>query len=147
MEVLHVIPTEDDSILFRREDGTPAAFSVSPDPADGEYVLLDSVVSGGDFSQFLQNAMERYHGRVCLYLRPVTAAFSLPCPDGQGNEEVQAVEGGTFSPSLCTNWIPGDPWILYDDENSLREKSRLAEAAGIPYLAVEPSHLRKRKAP
>ena len=96
-------------------------------------VILDGAVSGGSFSDCLrQSAAE------CLLLRRVCMGFRLPCLDGQGEELDGEFSGGEFSEALCTNWKWSDrpefDLILYDDDASLAEKRRIAEASGIAIL-------------
>lgn len=124
------------------------------DPKENEYALLDSAVSGGMFHDFLSDAMDRFNGRVCLYLRPIARRFSLPCPDGVGNALSPCEQSGgsySYSDALCCLWriscLP-EPYIdLTDSSFTMHKKYEIAKSCGIPILILESAILQKMKAP
>ena len=119
------------------------------------HTLITSAVSGGSFTFYLDTMLQQYNGKVCLYLHPVFRIFHLPCYDGQGiaiseSDIAQYEHRTTYSEILCTNWIflsEKTSVILFDNENTLRQKYKLAEDAGIPYLAAKKEILQKIKTP
>ena len=137
-------------LRFRCENQNLHAYSVVTEPQEDAYVLLDSFISGGSFSEYLVESMERFASRICLYLRPQAMRFPLPCPDGRG--EVLGLEeldhnGFQYSETLCCLWricTDGGTYIeLTDSDRSLREKFQIAEACGVPLLIAEEDTLAK----
>lgn len=109
----------------------------------GAAVLLSTAISGGTLRQRLEEAISRC-GEVYLDLERTRRAFSLPCPDGAGRlilrEELdrsfQEAETCFFSPELqCKVLVMRREaevrFILYDDADTLRSKTRLAQELGI----------------
>lgn len=96
-------------------------------------VLISSAISGGTFAQRLQDSPFR---RSWLLLEPVSMEFPLPCPSGQGQAVPIHQDGPQFySQALCcqyTHFLRNDRGYLHlwDTEESLHEKLRLAKEAG-----------------
>ncbi len=146
---------EDGSVCLRfRQNGSERRdLTVVTAPEREEYALLDSFLSGGVFREYLAQSMERFRGRVCLYLRPQAYHFPLPCPDGLG-ETIPLCESETgfrYSTALCCLWrvlpYPAPRMELSDCSRSLRDKYRVAEALGVPLLIAEKQTLDIVKAP
>ena len=103
--------------------------------------LIDSFISGGSFREYLMAEVSGSKEPICLYLRRGAAGFRLPCTDGQGTELTERFTGGSYCKLMCENYLWHDQGkydlILYDDEDSLREKEKIAENCGIAYLLID----------
>ena len=108
-------------------------------------LLLDTAVSGGSFPLRLrQTARELGARRLALDLRWLRMEFSLPCPGGVGRvlppEELTALLARQqpvtlFSEPLCARYFTycaGEEhrFVLYDTEETLLKKLRLASSLG-----------------
>ena len=140
-------------LLFRQDGRDRRDLVVVTEPEREQYVLLDSFLSGGSFREYLADSMERYQGRICLYLRAQAYRFPLPCPDGRGQPIpiTEQEHGFQYSEALCCLWrisLQPDPVVeLSDSERSLREKYRIAQALGVPLLIAAERTLDIVKAP
>lgn len=116
----------------------PEGFSVP-----GAAVLINTAVSGGNLSQYLQENIQRYPG-AALDLQRLMMDFTLPAPTGEGKplstEELTALRKRLgpsvfFSPELCARYFTymqgGQAhFVLYDDAETMQQKMKLAEAMG-----------------
>jgi hypothetical protein len=123
----------------RRTLLVPEAYAVP-----GAVTLVNTAVSGGSFSQCLEEARAKY-GRIALDLQRLAMDFPLPAPTGQGTplsiaqlqrqlEELAPVV--FFSPELCARYFTcqknGEThFVLFDDADTLLRKVRLGSAMGI----------------
>ncbi len=93
-------------------------------------LLVSSAMSGGDIRQRFKEAAEQ---RQCwLQLQPMRMAFPLPCPDGEGIpvSELPRSEG-FYSEALGCRYIhTPQQVILFDTEETLEQKIRLAQECG-----------------
>ena len=126
---------------------------VATDPEREQYALLESMISGGTYREFLTDALERFDGRVCLYLRSQVLRFPLPCPDGVG-KPLQAEGNLTdyqYSQALCSYWrienSPKPSMTLADVGRAISDKYRIAEQMGVPYLIADPEILKQQRLP
>lgn len=114
------------------------------DAAPGAVMLLCSAISGGNFSEYLQNAAARRRGgRLALDVERLRMDFRLPCPSGQGvplgGEEFRRLTALSsarfFSPELCARYFTyirsGEThFVLFDDAETLNRKVRIAAEMG-----------------
>lgn len=124
----------------RRTLFLPEAYSVP-----GSVTPLCSAISGGHFSEYLQNAVKtRGAGRIALDVERLRMDFRLPCPSGQGvplsGREFQQLLSLSptvfFSQELCAKYFTyvrgGEPhFVLFDDAETLNRKVRIAGEMGI----------------
>ena len=109
----------------------------------GAEMLISSALSGGDLRSRIEEALARCPG-LCLDLERLCRSFPLPCPDGEGEElSAQALAGllrkgakPNYSEELgCkafTAQVKGEiRVVLFDDRESLCNKTRLAAALDI----------------
>ena len=109
----------------------------------GAEMLISSALSGGDLRSRIEEALARCPG-LCLDLERLCRSFPLPCPDGEGEElSAQALAGllrkgakPNYSEELgCkafTAQVKGETRVvLFDDRESLCNKTRLAAALGV----------------
>lgn len=107
-------------------------------------VLICTAVSGGSLRCRLEEAKDRFGGRVVADLHRTRMEFPLPCPRGEGRalsaEELRcAVAEGErvfFSEELCAKYLVrpcGEElrFVLFDDAETLRRKCLLARQLGI----------------
>ena len=140
-------------LRFRQLGAVRRDLTVVSEPEPGEYALLDSFISGGNYRGFLEESMERFNGRVCLWLRAQAYLFPLPCPSGIGTSIDLPHDQSLFrySESLLCLWriefSAEGALELADCARSLRDKYRLAEKVGIPILIAEREILDIVKAP
>jgi hypothetical protein len=112
-------------------------------------LLAPSALSGGDFRDYLREALTVSQGRLCLCLAPAAMDFPLPCPSGQGtpldHTALKARYDGSpchYSQGLCWEYFSylgpdGAHVVCYDSLRSLGEKWALADALGVPMVLVE----------
>ena len=110
----------------------------------GAVTLINTAVSGGSFTQRLQEARASY-GAIALDVERLAMDFPLPAVSGEGTamsrerlrklmeEEKPAV---FFSPELCARYFTclrkGMPrFILFDDADTIRRKLRLGASMGV----------------
>lgn len=108
-------------------------------------VVLSTALSGGCLRQRLEEARQRFGPRLALDLQRLRMSFPLPCPTGEGcpltGAELQALMAEQqaavfFSRDLCAKYFtcPQEEnarFVLFDDEETLREKLRLGRELGI----------------
>lgn len=110
-------------------------------------VYISAQLSGGTLRARLEEALARYADRLWLLAEPLSMCFSLPCPSGIGTalspEEAARVAQEPFclSQAFCCEYAPvrmekGYTLCLCDTPRSVREKLRLAEECGVPYVLV-----------
>lgn len=113
-------------------------------PAPGAVTLINTAVSGGSFSQYLQEAQNRY-GRIAMDVQRLAMDFSLPARTGRGTPLSQArlqelmreqSPAVFFSPELCARYFTclqngSTHFILYDDADTLLRKIRTGAAQGV----------------
>ena len=105
--------------------------------------LICTALSGGDFTERLQQAVET-HRRPALDVQRLRMDFSLPAPSGKG-EPLSAAALQTlleelhpsvfFSSALCTRYFTYTRqgtahFVLFDDADTLRRKLRLGAQLG-----------------
>ena len=99
-------------------------------------VLISSAISGGTFSQRVEEAARAYPRRCWLLLEPLSMEFPLPCPTGVGKEIPITNDGKSFySEALCcqyTHFVQNQQgrMVLWDTADTLGRKLELARAAG-----------------
>ena len=114
--------------------------------APGGIVLLCTAVSGGSFSEYLQEAVGRAGGagRLALDVQRLRMDFRLPARSGEGEpltgEALEALmerEGPAvfFSQGLCARYFTysrdGEAhFVLFDDADTLNQKLRLGAGMG-----------------
>lgn len=113
--------------------------------APGAAALICTAISGGSFSQYLQDCMRKYRGRIALDVQRLRMDFTLPAKTGTGNlltarqlqslmqQECPAV---FFSPDLCARYFTyirdGQAhFVLFDDADTLKRKLRFGASLGI----------------
>ncbi len=124
----------------------------------GARVMIPSALSGGSLAQRLEEAQERFGGRVALALQVSAEDFFLPSPTGSGSpltrEKLDALRDRLhpsvfFSDDLCARYFTytdrqsGAHFVLFDDAGTLRRKLDTARRAGIrvflaPWQEIEP---------
>lgn len=94
-------------------------------------ILISSSISGGDLRQRFQKAAEAAPGRCWLLMERLSMAFSLPCPDGQGEAVASPETEGFYSEALGCRYThqPGQV-ILFDTDETLEQKRQWAMEAG-----------------
>lgn len=104
-------------------------------------VLISSAICGGTFAQRLRDAPA---GRSWLLVEPVSMEFPLPCLSGQGRAVPRSSDTPAFySPALCcqyTHFLRNNRGFfqLWDTEDTLKEKLRLAKDAGFLGYVLAP---------
>ena len=100
-------------------------------------LLISSAICGGELrTRFEKASKER---SCCLLLEPIRMRFPLPCPDGCG-EAIGTIptEHAFYSEALCCYYAHTPQAIfLWDTEETLEEKVRLAKAAGFYGVAYK----------
>lgn len=106
--------------------------------------LADCAVSGGTLEDFLRKALELSEGKLCLRLQKTAMDFLLPCPSGIGApvstaelEQLREKYPCHFSPALMTDYLThievGQLHLtLFDTEETIAKKLKLAETLGVP---------------
>lgn len=119
----------------------PAAYA---DFVPGAMVAVGSDLSGGSFADRMQEVAAGYPHRAVLELRPMSADFSLPCPDGNGRpvpleerirlQQRHAVPDFLAEDLGCRyfsyNVEDSLHILLFDTRETLEAKLSCAEAAG-----------------
>ena len=119
----------------------PRAYS---DAAPDAVALIGTAVSGGDFGEYLREAVAARAGKpVALDAERLRMDFTLPAPDGNGvpldEGTFRALAEGKavfFSPELCARYFTyvaegAAHFVLFDDGGTMRRKLRTAERLGI----------------
>ena len=93
-------------------------------------LLISSAMSGGDIQQRFKEAAA--HRQCWLQLQPMAVVFPLPCPDGQGHPVTDLPKSaGFYSETLGCRYIhTPQQVILFDTEETLEQKIRLAQECG-----------------
>ena len=113
---------------------------------EGAIVLVNTAISGGSFTQHLQElaAARGGAGRLGLDVERLRMDFSLPAPSGEGipltGEALRALleresPSVFFSPDLCARYFTytreGEThFVLFDDADTLQQKLRLGSSMG-----------------
>lgn len=100
-------------------------------------LLISSAICGGDLRTRFHEAAA---GRTCyLLLEPIRMRFPLPCPDGCGTEIREIPQGPHFySDALCCYYAhTPESFTLWDTEDTLAQKIRLAKEAGFSGVACK----------
>ena len=124
--------------LYLPEDHVP--------PSSQSIPLICTAISGGNFKQRLQEAIQHWgnHRRMALDVQRLRMDFRLPAPTGEGDplspdafqrlfqKEKPAV---FFSPDLCARYFTysrnGEThFVLFDDADTLRQKLKLGNSLG-----------------
>ena len=127
----------------RRTLYLPEAYAAG---APGAVLLLCTAVSGGSFSQYLQEAVTQAGGagRLALDVQRLRMDFRLPARSGEGEpltgealEELMGRESPAvfFSQDLCARYFTytrnGEAhFVLFDDADTLNQKLRLGAGMG-----------------
>lgn len=100
-------------------------------------LLISSAMSGGEIRQRFQDAAA--HRQCWLQLQPMAVAFSLPCPDGQGVPVSELPKSdGFYSEALGCRYVhTPQQVILFDTEETLEQKIRLAQACGFAGMLTD----------
>ncbi|MBE6935252.1 MAG: hypothetical protein E7458_01985 [Ruminococcaceae bacterium] len=127
----------------------------TPPGAGAGIPVLESAVTGGSYRLYLEEARARHPEGIALALLPMAVSFVLPAWDeGQplSREELAAelASGGLqyYSKELCARYQTSrgtdglTRFLLYDDADTLREKCRVAEAAGVEAIFLPYALLR-----
>lgn len=109
-------------------------------------LLLCTAISGGDYTQRLREAADRYGGakRLALDVQRLRMDFALPAPTGEGtpltDEELRRLTDREqpavfFSPSLCARYFTyardGQAhFVLFDDAETMNRKVKIAASLG-----------------
>ena len=100
-------------------------------------LLISSAICGGDIQTRFHEAAV---GRTCyLLLEPIRMRFPLPCLDGCGTDIHEfSQEPHFYSDALCCYYAhTPDAIILWDTEETLAQKIRLAKEAGFSGVACK----------
>ena len=109
----------------------------------GAVVIICTALSGGQYRQRVQEALDRY-GRVALDVERLSMDFLVPAPTGEGQpltpEQLEALRRERqptvfFSDELCARYFTYTQggtghFVLFDDAETLRRKIRLGRALG-----------------
>ena len=102
-------------------------------------LLIPAAISGGFLEDRLKRAAEASPGRCWLLADRFRMYFPLPCPSGSGRflsaldaERLRAGGPDFYSPEFCCRYCYDYPngLVLFDTEDSISEKLRLAKEAG-----------------
>lgn len=105
--------------------------------------VINTAISGGNFTEYLQNALRQY-GTAALDTQRLCMDFSLPAPSGTGTslhpEQLSAIlqqinPQSFFSRDLCAKYFTYSRdgqthFILYDDSDTLRQKLQIGSSLG-----------------
>ena len=112
------------------------------------FVYITSHISGGSLHQYLSENLQKYHERLFFIILPLHHRFLLPCPDGAGTALSEAEsrelqmrttvhDSEEFQCRCCFAEEQSRAWVyLFDDENTIRKKTELAEKIGISHCVV-----------
>jgi len=109
-------------------------------------ILINTAVSGGSFTQYLQETAQRCGGagRLALDIERLRMDFTLPAPTGQG-KALRAAEFQVlmereapsvfFSPELCARYFTytqgkDTHFVLFDDAETLKQKLQIGGRLG-----------------
>lgn len=117
-------------------------------------LIVDTALSGGSLWERFGRLAEQYPGRIAADLRPISRDFLLPAPDSEGTplqaearEALRRRAGAQtfFSRELCARYFTymdqagNGHFVLYDDDDTLREKCACLQSLGIaPIFARYP---------
>lgn len=107
--------------------------------------MICTAISGGVFRQRLEEARQRFGGRVALDLQRLRMDFPLPCPSGEGRplslaalrELMERHQPAVFySADLCAKYFTctqdgASHFILFDDADTLQRKLQAGQAMEI----------------
>lgn len=108
-------------------------------------ILICSSISGGTFTERMEDAERASPGRCWLFLEHLRMRFPLPCPSGVGEmisqdalDTLLTTGQSFYSPELCCRYCYDLPkaMILYDTEDTWREKIKLAQSAGFAGVLI-----------
>lgn len=108
-------------------------------------VMICTAISGGVFRQRLEEAQQRFSGRVALDLQRLRMEFPLPCPSGEGRpltaaalqELMEQRQPAVFySADLCAKYFTytqenSSHFILFDDAGTLQRKLQTGQSMGL----------------
>jgi len=153
---LPILPTPDRDSPCCTYSDVSQAFMVHNTPGFPECCVVVSAVTGGSFTEYLQE-MKDTSGALCVILQPMHHAFSLPCYSGIGEplppdalqKTVEESKSCKSSRLMCRYYYDQSSHtvILFDDEDTLCEKAAEAERLGYRYLLGDASLLKKIKTP
>jgi hypothetical protein len=107
-------------------------------------VLINTAVSGGNFTTYLRESQNRYGGRAALDLQRLIMDFTLPARSGTGRPMAREELAGLmeqeapalfFSPDLCTRYFTfmrdgNAHFVLCDDADTLLRKLQSGGSLG-----------------
>jgi len=153
LPILSMPDTDQSSCTFSETDH---AFTVHNTPGFPECSAVVSAVTGGFFTDYLQE-MKESAGALCIFIQPLHHAFPLPSYSGCGEliamDKLQSITNKLkvhISESLMCRYCydhGSHTVILFDDEQTLCEKAAAAGRVGYQYLLGEESILKKIKTP
>lgn len=120
-----------------------ALYVPEPYVVPGSIPLINTAISGGNFTEYLQNAVRQY-STAALDVQRLCMDFSLPEPSGVGNpmrpEQLTALleqfnPQTFFSQDLCAKYFTHNNngqtrFILYDDADTMRQKLQIGRTLG-----------------
>jgi len=119
--------------------------------------VFTSALSGGNFAEYLQEAIRTDGANCALLLEALCHEFMFPSADGQGVkidecqlELLRREYPSQFSEDLCCNYIynPSTPSVaLFDDETSLLKKYEIAKELQFSVLICNEDIYKKIKTP
>ena len=113
-------------------------------------VYLSSDLSCSTLRARLTAAQEAFGGRLWFIIRPLSRFFTLPCPSGEGQrvspeaeDRLTRLDAPVFSRALCCMYCRAaycgrDGLYLFDTQESIAEKLRLAEDCGAAHVLLLP---------
>jgi len=117
--------------------GEEKTLAFSERPKDGDLlpdggILLSGSISGGDLRRWFLDAVQQHPEGCWLLAERLSMVFPLPCPTGQGAPVSVIPDGRSFySESLgCRYLHEPDRFYLFDTDETIQQKIRLAEACG-----------------
>lgn len=138
-------PSGASSGLYPNADPGSACSAFSGNP-----VYLSSDLSCSTLRARLTAAQEAFGGRLWLIVRPLSRFFTLPCPSGEGlrvspeaEDRLTQLDAPVFSRALCCMYCRAaycgrDGLYLFDTQESIAEKLRLAEDCGAAHVLLLP---------
>lgn len=109
-------------------------------------ILITTAISGGSLRALLEESLRQYGAeRLAVGIERVAMDFPLPCPTGEGRTlsprelaYLRRCSGAPvfFSEALCAKYFAyfgggSLRFVLFDDEDTIRKKERLARELGI----------------